>query len=356
MKKAIFVDRDGTILREPADEQIDSFEKMEFVAGAISGLKSLTDLGYEFVMVSNQDGLGTDSFPEETFYPVQNKMLSILKGEGVVFDNILIDNHFPEDNAPTYKPGTGMLTEYMTGEYDLASCFVIGDRESDRQLAENLGAKFFRIDPEDEAASWMNAVKGIRGASRRVEISRKTKETDINIVLDLDGNEESVVDTGLKFLDHMISQLPGHGGFSLNLTCKGDLEVDEHHTIEDIGIALGEAFGKALGDKRGIARYGFALPMDESRAIVLLDFGGRSELVWDVTFTREYVGDVPTEMFRHFFKSFSDSAKCNIYVKSEGENNHHIIESVFKAFARSLRQAIARDVFKYELSSTKGVL
>ena len=249
-----------------------------------------------------------------------------------------------------------MLTEYMTGEYDLSQCFVIGDRDSDCKLAENLGSKFLRINPEDEAGSWLNAVKKVRGTSRRVELSRKTKETDINIVLDLDGEESSKIDTGLKFFDHMLSQLPSHGGFSLSLTCKGDLEVDEHHTIEDIGIALCEAFCRALGDKRGIARYGFALPMDESCALVLLDFGGRSELVWNVSFTRDYIGDVPTEMFKHFFKSFADSAKCNILVTSKGENNHHIIESVFKAFARSLRQAIARDVFKYELSSTKGVL
>lgn len=356
MKKAIFVDRDGTILREPYDEQVDSLEKMEFVAGSISGLKAICGIGYDLVMVSNQDGLGTESFPEDTFWPVQNKMLLTLKGEGVVFDNIFIDRHFATDNAPTYKPGTGMLTDYLDGSYDLSKSFVVGDRENDRKLAENLGAKFLKIDPENEVSSWSNVVKSIKSSDRAVKLERNTSETKIVVELNLDEDGVCNIDSGLKFFDHMLAQLPHHGGFSLNLSCKGDLEVDEHHSIEDIGIILGEAILIALGDKRGINRYGFALPMDESQAIVLLDFGGRSELVWDVPFTRDYVGDVPTEMFKHFFKSFSNSAKCNIFVKARGENNHHLIEGVFKAFARTIKAAIARDIFKYNLPSSKGVL
>lgn len=352
MKKAIFVDRDGTILREPADEQIDSLEKMSFVPGAISGLKALTGLGYELVIVSNQDGLGTASFPEKDYWPVQNKMLDILKGEGVVFDNILVDRSFPEENLASRKPGTAMLGAYIDGTYDLAHSFVIGDRESDMQLAANLGSKGLQIG----ALSWEQIVREIRSTQRSCLIERQTKETNIRVYVDLDGACQSSVDTGLKFFDHMLDQIAHHGGIGLQIDCKGDLQVDEHHTIEDVGIALGEALLGALGDKRGIDRYGFALPMDESRAIVLLDFGGRSELVWDVNFTREYIGDVPTEMFRHFFKSMSDAMKANLYIQARGENNHHLIEGVFKAFARSLRQAVRRDVFSYELPSSKGLL
>jgi len=351
-KKVIFVDRDGTLLKEPFDEQIDALEKFSFVPGAISGMKAISGLGYELVMVSNQDGLGTPAFPEETFWPSQNLLLETLKGEGVVFDNILIDSSFPEDNAPTRKPRTGLLGQYMDGSYDLGASFVIGDRESDSGLAENLGATALIVGP----MTWGEIAERIRRTSRSSEIHRKTAETDIDVCVDLDGIGETSIDTGLKFFDHMISQLPHHGGIALRLSCKGDLEVDEHHTIEDVGIALGTALRQALGDKRGIGRYGFALPMDESRAIVLLDFGGRSELVWDVQFTREYVGDVPTEMFKHFFKSLSDAMAANIYVQARGENNHHIAESVFKAFARSLRQAVARNVFSYELPSSKGLL
>ena len=352
MKKALFIDRDGTIIREPEDEQIDSLEKLEFVPGAIGALSSLAKLDFVLVMVSNQDGLGTPSFPEEDFHPAHNKMLKTLEGEGVVFDEILIDRSFPQDNAPTRKPRTGLLTAYMDGSYDLASSFVIGDRESDMELARNLGATGLKLGE----LSWAEIAARVRASERRCTVSRKTAETDISICVDLDGGLESFSDTGLKFFDHMLDQLPHHGGISLQVRCKGDLEVDEHHTVEDVGIALGEALRTALGDKRGIDRYGFALPMDESRAMVLLDLGGRSELVWDVHFTREYVGDVPTEMFRHFFKSMSDAMKANLYVKAEGENNHHIAEAVFKAFARTLRQAVRRDVFKGELPSSKGLL
>ena len=352
MKKAIFIDRDGTLLREPADEQIDALEKVEFVPGAISGLRALTGLGYELVMASNQDGLGTPAFPEDTFWPAQNLLLRTMEGEGVVFDEILIDPSFPEDNSPNRKPRTGMFGKYLDGSYDLAASWVIGDRETDRRLAENLGARALLVGE----LSWAEIAETIRRSARSAVVARKTAETDIYVRVDLDGRGPSGVDTGLKFFDHMLSQLIHHGGIALEIKCKGDLEVDEHHTIEDVGIALGEALRQALGDKRGIERYGFALPMDESRALVLLDFGGRSELVWDVPFTREYVGDVPTEMFRHFFKSLSDAMRANLCVQARGENNHHLAEAVFKAFARSLKQAVRRDVFSYELPSSKGLL
>lgn len=352
MRKVIFIDRDGTLLREPADEQIDSLEKVAFVPGAISGLKALTGLGYELVMASNQDGLGTSAFPEETFWPAQNFLLDTLKGEGVEFDDILIDRHFPADNSPCRKPGTGMFGKYLDGSYDLGASWVIGDRESDLQLAANLGCKGLQVGP----LSWEQIVETIRSSERCAVVSRKTRETDISVRVDLDGKGTSAIDTGLKFLDHMLQQLVTHGGIALELTCRGDLEVDEHHTMEDVAIALGEALRQALGDKRGIGRYGFALPMDESRAIVLLDLGGRSELVWDVAFTREYVGDVPTEMFKHFFKSLSSSLQANIYVQARGENNHHLAEGIYKAFARTLKQAAARNVFSYDLPSSKGLL
>ena len=375
--KALFIDRDGTIIREPYDEQVDSLEKLQFVPGAISGLKALSGLGFSLVMASNQDGLGSASFPEQDFLVPQNKMLSILEGEGVHFDDLLIDNHFPEDNSPFRKPGTAMFSRYMDGSWDLAGSYVIGDRDSDEQLARNLGTGFIRIAggglPENDASpvsdeehealqrkrameSWEKAVETVRLGSRSATVCRKTSETDIEVRVDLDGHGSSQIDSGLKFFDHMLQQLVHHGGISLVLKCKGDLEVDEHHSIEDCGIALGEALGRALGDKRGIARYGFALPMDECRALVLLDFGGRSEPVWDAQFTREYVGDFPTEMFRHFFKSFSDAAKCNIYVQARGENNHHLAEGIFKAFARSIRQAAARNPWSGELPSSKGLL
>ena len=352
MRKAIFIDRDGTLLREPADEQIDALEKVAFVPGAISGMKALTGLGYELVMASNQDGLGTSAFPEETFWPAQNFLLDTLKGEGVVFDDILIDRHFPADGSPCRKPGTGMFGKYLDGSYDLGASWVIGDRETDLELARNLGCKGLQVGP----LSWEEIVETIRSTERSAVVARKTRETDIYVRVDLDGKGTSAIDTGLKFLDHMLQQLVTHGGLALEIRCKGDLEVDEHHTMEDVAIALGEAIRQALGDKRGIGRYGFALPMDESRAIVLLDLGGRSELVWDVEFTREYVGDVPTEMFKHFFKSLSSSLQANIYVQARGENNHHIAEGVYKAFARTLKQAAARNVFSYDLPSSKGLL
>lgn len=357
MKRAIFVDRDGTIIVEPPieeNEQVDSLEKLEFVPGAISGLKSVSSLGFELVLASNQDGLGTPSFPWETYWPAHNKMLKTLAGEGVHFDDELIDKSFPEDNAPTRKPRTGMFGKYLDGSYDLAGSFVIGDRDTDRQLAANLGAKFIRIDGTPE--SWAAAAETVRASARRGEIARATKETDIRVVVDLDGVGESCVDTGLKFFDHMLEQIVHHGGVAAQIVCKGDLQVDEHHTMEDVGIALGQAIAAALGDKAGIERYGFVLPMDECRAEVLLDFGGRSEFVWDVPFTREYVGDTPTEMFKHFFKSMSDAMRCNLHISASGENNHHLIEGVFKAFARALRQAVRRDVFKYTLPSSKGLL
>ncbi len=352
MNKVIFVDRDGTLLKEPADEQIDALDKVEFVPGAISGMKALVGLGYELVMASNQDGLGTSAFPENTFWPAQNLLLKTLEGEGVRFDDILIDPSFPEENSPNRKPRTGMFGKYLDGSYDLAASWVIGDRETDMQLATNLGAKGLQLGP----LSWADIVETIRSTERTAVVERKTAETDISLRVDLDGKGPSSIDTGLKFLDHMLNQLVTHGGISLQLRCKGDLEVDEHHTMEDVGIALGEALRQALGDKRGIDRYGFALPMDESRALVLLDFGGRSELVWDVEFTREYIGDVPTEMFPHFFKSLASAMQANLYVQARGENNHHLAEAVFKAFARSLKQAVRRNVFSYDLPSSKGLL
>lgn len=363
-KRAIFIDRDGTIIREPADEQIDSLEKLSFVPGVISALRALSGKGFEFVMVTNQDGLGTDSFPESSFWPAHNKMLETLEGEGIVFDDILIDRTFPHENAPTRKPGIGLLTKYLTGDYDLASSYVIGDRMTDMQLAGNLGSRGIMISDEildpgngnRVLPSWDLIVANILAGDRTVSVTRKTSETDINLFLDLDGRGESSIDTGLKFFDHMLNQLPHHGGITLRIGCKGDLEVDEHHTMEDVAIALGNAISRTLGSKRGIERYGFVLPMDESRAMVLLDFGGRADFVWDVRFTREYVGDTPTEMFSHFFKSLSIAMHANLHISARGENNHHLIEGVFKAFARALRMAVRREPFNYALPSSKGIL
>lgn len=364
MKKAIFIDRDGTIIAEPADEQIDSLEKLRFVPGVISALRALSGKGFELVMVSNQDGLGTASFPEETFWPAHNMMLDTLRGEGVTFDDILIDRSFPEDNAPTRKPGTGMLGHYLDGSYDLAGSYVIGDRLTDMQLAVNLGARGLMIGKTDALPEgcvlatddWNEIARYILSAGREARVVRNTSETSIDLYLNLDGGAPSAIDTGLKFYDHMLNQIPHHGGVTLDITCRGDLEVDEHHTMEDVAIALGDAIYQALGSKRGIDRYGFVLPMDESRAMVLIDFGGRSELVWDVKFTREYVGDTPTEMFEHVFKSLASAMRANLYVAARGDNNHHLIEGVFKAFARALRQAVHRNPFSYDLPSSKGVL
>ena len=374
MKRALFVDRDGTIIVEPpVDYQVDSLEKLEFVPGVISALKSISELDFELVMATNQDGLGTSSFPEDTFHPAHNKMLKTLAGEGVVFDDQLIDRSFPEDNASTRKPRTGMFGKYLSGEYDLANSYVVGDRLTDVELAWNLGAKAILLQPKgageqmlqgkEYAAccvlvsdNWWDVAELLRRTERRAEVVRSTRETDIRIALDLDGVGESNIDTGLKVFDHMLDQIPHHSGVSLEVSCKGDLEVDEHHTMEDVAIALGEAIRTALGSKRGIDRYGFVLPMDECQAMVLLDFGGRADFVWSVPFTRERVGDVPTEMFKHFFKSMCVAMQCNLHIEAKGENNHHLIEGVFKAFARALKMAIRRDVFSYELPSSKGVL
>ena len=362
-KKAIFIDRDGTIIREPADEQIDSLEKLEFVPGAITALAGLMGRGYELVMVSNQDGLGTPAFPEEDFLPAHNKMLATLAGEGVVFDNILIDRSFPADNLPTRKPGTAMLTAYLDGSYDLANSFVIGDRATDIRLARNLGARGILISdgPAPEGCelattSWRSIAAHILSSGRSAVIERRTRETDIRVAVDLEGNGPSLIDTGLKFFDHMLEQIPRHSGIAMSVSCRGDLEVDEHHTMEDVAIALGDALRQALGDKRGIERYGFVLPMDEADALVTLDFGGRVDFRWQVPFTREYVGDTPTEMYAHVFQSLAVAMRANLHIEARGENNHHVIEGVFKAFARALRAAIRRDVFSGSLPSSKGLL
>lgn len=354
MKKALFIDRDGTILREPEDEQVDSYAKFHFVPGAISALRFLrlhTD--YEFVMVSNQDGLGTDSYPEEDFWPTHNLMLEILAGEGVTFDAIHIDRSFPADNLPTRKPGTGMLTGYMTGGYDMGASWVIGDRETDAQLAHNLGCGSLIL---AGGMGWDKITEIIFGGERKATVRRDTKETGIEVRVDLDGNGQANINTGLGFFDHMLEQIARHGMLDLYVRCDGDLGVDEHHTIEDTGIVLGECMRKALGNKRGIGRYGFCLPMDDCLCRVALDFGGRPWLVWDAEFKREKIGDMPTEMFMHFFKSLSDSAMMNLNIKAEGGNEHHKIEGIFKALARSIRMAVNRDVNHFQLPSSKGVL
>ena len=374
MKKALFIDRDGTIIWEPpVTEQVDSLEQLRFMPGAIGALSHLASSDFELVIASNQDGLGTPANPLDRFNLIHNKMLETLRGEGVTFAAQLIDEHYPQDGSPNRKPGTGMFTEYMNGEYDLASCYVIGDRLTDVQLAHNLGAKAIlytadaaRIEELSNAPfadacvlvtdSWLKIAEFVRSSERRVTVVRETRETSIGVTIDLDGKGVSSVDTGLKFLDHMLDQIVHHAGVSLTLKASGDLCVDEHHTMEDIAIVLGEAILKALGDKRGIARYGFVLPMDESRAMVLVDFGGRIDFDWNVTFTREYVGDVPTEMFKHFFKSLGAAMCCNLHIEAKGENNHHIAEGIFKAFARALRMAVKREPFSYELPSSKGVL
>ncbi len=352
MKRLLFIDRDGTIIEEPADEQIDSFEKLKFVEGVIRNLVFIRQrLDFELVMVSNQDGLGTDSFPEETFWPVHHFILQTLKGEGVEFDDILIDPHFPEDNAPTRKPNTGLVEKYMNDpEYDISNSYVIGDRDTDRQFAENIGCKFLQI------GSWDKVAETLFAGERYAEVRRTTKETDIDIKVCLDGTGKCDISTGLGFFDHMLEQIGKHGMMDLTIHTKGDLEVDEHHTIEDTAIALGECILKALGDKRGIERYGYCLPMDDCLCSVALDFGGRPWLVWDADFHREKIGEMPTEMFLHFFKSLSDAAKMNLNIKAEGENEHHKIEGIFKALARSLKMAVRRDIYHYELPSTKGLL
>ena len=365
MKKILFIDRDGTIIKEPSkDFQIDSLEKLEFIPGAISNLKKIREeLDYLFVMVTNQDGLGTDSFPEESFWPAQNKMLKTLEGEGVIFDEILIDRSFGHENLPTRKPRTGLLSHFIQGDYDLANSYVIGDRATDIQLAENLGSKAICIhdQPNDSADfsanNWDEIYNFLRLPDRIGKVTRKTNETDIKIELNLDGTGKTSISTGLGFFDHMLDQIGKHAGIDLKIHVKGDLHVDEHHTVEDTSIALGEAFLVALGDKKGINRYGFLLPMDDSLAQVALDFGGRPWLVWDAKFEREKVGDLPTEMFYHFFKSFADASKCNLNIKVEGDNEHHKIEAIFKALAKSIKMAIKRNENELnKLPSTKGLL
>lgn len=354
-QKILFIDRDGTLIEEPADEQIDAFEKLKFVKGVFRNLGFIRqNLDFRFVMVSNQDGLGTDAFPEDTFWPVHNFILQTLEGEGITFDDIKIDPHFPEDNHPNRKPGIGMLKEYINNPaYDISGSYVIGDRESDRQLAKNLGCKAFIL---DEDMTWERIAELLFAGERVAEVRRTTKETDIHVILNIDGTGKCDISTGLGFFDHMLEQIGKHGMMDLLIHTKGDLHVDEHHTIEDTAIALGECILQALGDKRGIERYGYCLPMDDCLCSVALDFGGRPWLVWDATFQRERIGEMPTEMFLHFFKSLSDAAKMNLNIKADGQNEHHKIEGIFKALARALKMAVKRDIYHYELPSTKGML
>ena len=377
MKKVLFIDRDGTMIKEPADEQIDSFEKLEFYPKALFYLaKIAAELDFELVMITNQDGLGTAAFPEETFHPVHNFIMETFENEGVVFDKQFIDRSFPEENSPDRKPGIGLLGAYFSEKYDLKNSFVIGDRMTDMELAKNLDAQGIFINNKTnlganevsvsnkelesfivlETDNWKDIYEYLKLEKRSVEISRKTKETDIYIKLNLDGRGKSNIDTGLKFFDHMLDQIARHGNMDLDIKVIGDLEVDEHHTMEDTAIVLGEVFGKALEDKRGIERYGFTLPMDDCLAQVAIDFGGRNWLEWDVEFKREKIGDMPTEMFYHFFKSFTDGAKANLNIKAEGQNEHHKIEAIFKAFAKAIKVAVKRDVDKMILPSTKGLL
>ncbi len=371
MKKVLFIDRDGTIIHEPIiDQQVDSYEKLTFLPNAISTLKKIVEeLDYELVMVTNQDGLGTASFPEDTFWPAHTKMLEILQSEGIEFAAIHIDRSFPADNLPTRKPGIGMLGQYFSTDYDLANSFVIGDRATDIQLAKNLGSKGIFIGSADSIAdelqtplglachSWDEIYRFLRLPARQVNHQRNTHETKIQIDLNLDGSGKANNQTGLGFFDHMLDQIAKHANVDLAVHVDGDLHIDEHHTIEDTGIALGEAFSIALGDKRGINRYGFLLPMDECLAQVAIDFSGRNWLVWEASFKREMIGEMPTEMFSHFFKSFSDAAKCNLNIQASGENEHHKIEAIFKAFAKTIRMAVERDIKNLNsLPSTKGLL
>ena len=355
-ERLLFIDRDGTIIEEPEDEQIDSFAKLKFTRGVFGSMAFIRQhLDFKFVMVSNQDGLGTDSFPEDTFWPVHNFILQTLESEGVTFDDIKIDRHFPEDNSPMRKPGTGMLTEYMdTEKYDLANSYVIGDRETDAQLAENLGCKALILGRN--GMTWEKITEILFAGERKAQVRRTTKETDIDIRLNIDGTGKCDISTGLGFFDHMLEQIGKHGMIDLYIHTRGDLHVDEHHTIEDTALALGECLLKALGDKRGIERYGYCLPMDDCLCQVALDFGGRPWLVWDADFHREKIGEMPTEMFLHFFKSLSDAAKMNLNIKAEGQNEHHKIEGIFKALARALKMAVKRDIHHFELPSTKGML
>lgn len=362
MKKVLFIDRDGTIISEPADEQVDSFEKFAFIPGAITALSMIAkETDYELVMVTNQDGLGTESFPEETFWPVQNKMLEILKGEGVHFVEIFIDKTMPAGNAPTRKPGTAMLIKYLAQGVDLSSSFVIGDRLTDIELAKNLGCKalFFNNKSSDEAelstSYWIEIYKYLKAIPRKARVERTTRETNISVDVNLDGSGKSNISTGIGFFDHMLEQIAKHGKIDLTIEAKGDINVDEHHTVEDVAICLGEAILKALGSKKGIERYSFVLPMDDSLAQVALDLGGRSWLVWKADFKNQRIGELPSEMLFHFFKSFSDSAKCNLNIKVEGDNDHHKAEAIFKAFAKALKLAVAK-TNNFDLPTTKGKL
>lgn len=374
MKRVLFIDRDGTLALEPKDYQLDAIDKLEFYPGVFQYLGRIAkELDFELVMVTNQDGLGTASFPEDTFLPTHNFLMTALKNEGIAFDQIFIDKSLPEENAPTRKPNTGMLKAFMDNPaYDIANSFVIGDRMTDMQLAKNLGAQGICLQYDTRFSeettkelektivlktnNWDAIYTLLKAGGRRVEHNRKTKETAIEISLNLDGTGVSSIDTGIAFFDHMLDQLARHGGIDIELRTKGDLEVDEHHTIEDTAIALGEAFGMALGDKLGIERYGFCLPMDDCLAQVAIDFGGRAWLMWDAKFKREMIGKMPSEMFFHFFKSFADGAKANLNIKAEGHNEHHKIEAIFKAFAKAIKVAIKRDPEKLVLPSTKGQL
>jgi len=374
MKKVLFIDRDGTLIKEPPETfQVDSLEKLEFMPKVFRNLYFIKkNLDYELVMVTNQDGLGTEEFPEEDFWTVQRKMLRALENEGITFDKIFIDRSLPEEKRPTRKPGTGMLGQYLEGSYDLAESFVIGDRLTDLELARNLGTKGIllndgslagRVAGTDLAdccklitSDWDEIYAFVAAPVRKKSVKRVTRETAVQIGLNLDGTGQTDISTGLGFFDHMLDQIGRHSGCDLSVKVTGDLHVDEHHTVEDTAIALGEVFLQALGDKKGLERYGFSLPMDDSLASVVIDFGGRPWLEWKATFHREKVGDVPTELFFHFFKSFSDAARCNLNIKAEGMNDHHMAEAIFKAFARAVKQAVRRDIFNFELPSTKGVL
>ncbi len=377
MKNVLFIDRDGTLIKEPEDNQIDAFEKLEFYPEVFTYLKKIaTEMDYELVLVTNQDGLGTVSHPEEHFWPVHNFMIKCFENEGIVFADEYIDRTFADDNAPTRKPRTGLLTSYFSDDYDLKNSFVIGDRLTDVELAKNLGAKGIYINDQTflgtnevsstkealapyiglETNTWSEIYEFLKLSNRSGNISRKTNETDISITLNLDGKGKSNIDTGLAFFDHMLDQIARHGQMDLDIKVSGDLEVDEHHTIEDTAIALGTLFNKTLGNKLGIERYGFCLPMDDCLAQVAIDFGGRNWLVWEAEFKREYIGKMPTEMFMHFFKSFTDGAKCNLNIQANGTNEHHKIEAIFKAFAKSIKMAVKRDVHKMILPSTKGML
>jgi imidazoleglycerol-phosphate dehydratase/histidinol-phosphatase len=367
MKRVLFIDRDGTLIREPRDFQVDLLEKLRFLPGVITNLAKIArETDFTLVMVTNQDGLGTTGFPESAFYPAQDFMLQTLADEGIEFADVFVDRTFPHENAPTRKPGTGMLDKYMTGEHDLANSYVIGDRPTDVQLAKNLGAKAIYIKnpnfpmekSNDQAVftveNWNEIYELLRRPDRKVAHWRTTKETDIAVELNLDGSGKTDISTGISFFDHMLEQIARHGGLDLKIEAKGDLHIDEHHTIEDVAITLGEAFSLALADKCGMERYGFCLPMDDCLAQVAVDFGGRNWIEWDAEFTREKIGEMPTEMFFHFFKSFSDKAQCNLNIKAEGKIEHHKIEAIFKALAKAIKMAVRRE--GSELPSTKGVL